>query len=123
MKGVSKDVVQYLNDFQFGVRVSGGAEAILHSANMVLSKRHGDGSLTMLTIDFTNTFYLLDLSTILWEVRMRSHLFPRGLSFYMVRHQCYTLGMCILCQPLECNKVTHTGCSFFPLCYIDILSD
>ncbi|MCI35840.1 reverse transcriptase-like protein, partial [Trifolium medium] len=48
MKGVGKDVTQYLNDFQFGVGISGGAEAILHSANRVLSQRHGDGSLAML---------------------------------------------------------------------------
>ncbi|PNY11520.1 hypothetical protein L195_g008128 [Trifolium pratense] len=40
MKGVCKDVAKYLNDFQFGVRISGGAEAILHSANRLLSHRH-----------------------------------------------------------------------------------
>ncbi|MCI84265.1 hypothetical protein A2U01_0105541, partial [Trifolium medium] len=33
MKGVGKNVVKYLNDFQFRVGISGGAEAILHSAN------------------------------------------------------------------------------------------
>ncbi|MCI07036.1 hypothetical protein A2U01_0028099 [Trifolium medium] len=35
MKGVGKDAAKYLNDFQFGVGVSGGAEAILHSAKRV----------------------------------------------------------------------------------------
>jgi hypothetical protein len=52
MKGVGKDMAKYLNDFQFGDGVSGGAETILHSANRVLSLRHGDGSVTMLTVDF-----------------------------------------------------------------------
>ncbi|MCI62064.1 hypothetical protein A2U01_0083321, partial [Trifolium medium] len=51
MKGDGKDVTKYLNDFQFGVGISGGAEAILPSANRVLSQRHGDGSLDMLTVD------------------------------------------------------------------------
>ncbi|MCI57263.1 hypothetical protein A2U01_0078514, partial [Trifolium medium] len=31
-----------------------GAEAILHSANRVLSQQHEDGSLAMLTVDFSN---------------------------------------------------------------------
>ncbi|MCI32267.1 hypothetical protein A2U01_0053480, partial [Trifolium medium] len=35
MKEDGKDVAKYLNNFQFGVLISGGAEAVLHSANMV----------------------------------------------------------------------------------------
>jgi len=31
-------MAKYLNEFQFGVGVSGGAEAILHSVNRVLSQ-------------------------------------------------------------------------------------
>ena len=58
MKGVGKDVAKYLNDFQFGVGVSGGAEVILHSLNRLLNLRHEDGSLTMLTIDFFECFQL-----------------------------------------------------------------
>ena len=69
MKGVGKDMAKYLNDFQFGVGVSSGAEAILHSANIVLSLRHGDGSLTMLIVDFLNAFNLVDRSALLREVR------------------------------------------------------
>jgi hypothetical protein len=38
MKRVSKDVTKYLDDFQFGVGISGGAETILHSANRLLSQ-------------------------------------------------------------------------------------
>lgn len=60
MKGVSKYVTHHLNDFRFGVRVSGGVEVIFHCANRVLSKQHRDVSLTMLMIDFTNVFNLVD---------------------------------------------------------------
>ncbi|GKE12018.1 hypothetical protein Tco_1415569 [Tanacetum coccineum] len=36
---------KYLSDFQFGVGVSRGAEAVLHSANRLLSEYRNDGSL------------------------------------------------------------------------------
>jgi len=38
MKGVDKDVVKYFNDSLFSVRISGGAETILHSSNGLLSQ-------------------------------------------------------------------------------------
>ncbi|GKD06089.1 hypothetical protein Tco_1181063 [Tanacetum coccineum] len=60
MKGVGKEMSKYLGDFQFGVGVSGGAEGVLHSANRVLSEYHNDGSLAMLTMDFSNAFNLVD---------------------------------------------------------------
>ncbi|GJU18614.1 putative reverse transcriptase domain-containing protein [Tanacetum coccineum] len=53
------------------VSVSGGVEAILHSANRVLSEYHNDGSLVMLTVDFSNAFNLVDRSALLHEVRVR----------------------------------------------------
>ncbi|GJW90618.1 putative reverse transcriptase domain-containing protein [Tanacetum coccineum] len=71
MKGVGKEMSKYLGDFQFGVGVSGGAEAVLHSANRVLSEYHNDGSLAMLTVDFLNAFNLVDRSALLHEVRVR----------------------------------------------------
>ncbi|KAK2414883.1 hypothetical protein QL285_037420 [Trifolium repens] len=64
MKGVGKDMAQYLNDFQFGVGISSGAEVVLHSANRVLSQRHEDGSLAMLTVDFLNAFNMVDRSAL-----------------------------------------------------------
>jgi hypothetical protein len=70
MKGVGKDVVKYLNDFQFGVGISGGAEVVLHSANRILNQRHEDGSLAMLTVDFSNAFNMVDRSALLQEVRV-----------------------------------------------------
>ncbi|GJZ59585.1 hypothetical protein Tco_0615401 [Tanacetum coccineum] len=69
MKGMGKKMSKYLSDFQFGVRVSGGAEAILHSVILVLSEYHNDGSLAMLTVDFSNAFILVDRSTLLTRHR------------------------------------------------------
>ena len=71
IKVVGKEMAQYLNDFQFGVGVSGGAKGVLHSVNRVLSARDDDGSLAMLTVDFSNAFNLVDRSALLHEVRMR----------------------------------------------------
>ncbi|MCI32893.1 hypothetical protein A2U01_0054107, partial [Trifolium medium] len=68
MKGVGKDMAKYLNDFQFGVEISGGSEAILHSSNKVLSqRRHGDSYLVVLIVDFSNAFNMVDRSTLLRE--------------------------------------------------------
>ncbi|GKG05606.1 hypothetical protein Tco_0325692, partial [Tanacetum coccineum] len=50
-----------------GKEMSGGAEAILHSVNRVLSEYHNDGSLAMLTVDFSNAFNLVDRSALLHE--------------------------------------------------------
>ena len=70
MKSVGKEMTQYLNDFQFGIRVSSGFEAILHSVNRVLSERHDDGSFAMLIVDLSNAFNLMDRYALLHEVRM-----------------------------------------------------
>ncbi|MCI29541.1 hypothetical protein A2U01_0050750, partial [Trifolium medium] len=43
-----------------------GAEAILQSANRVLSQRHGDGSLAMLTVDFSNAFNMSGGEIVSW---------------------------------------------------------
>ncbi|GJU04921.1 hypothetical protein Tco_1121351 [Tanacetum coccineum] len=75
MKGVGKEMSKYLGDFQFGVGVSGGA-------NRVLSEHHNDGSLAMLTVDFSNAFNLVDRSTLLHEGTHISGL-PRGCSKYL----------------------------------------
>ncbi|KEH33078.1 hypothetical protein MTR_3g021185 [Medicago truncatula] len=60
-----------IHPIAFGVRVSSGADAILHSVNRVLNLRHGDDSLTMLTVDFSNAFNLVDRSALLRDVRLR----------------------------------------------------
>ncbi|GJV85835.1 hypothetical protein Tco_1525733 [Tanacetum coccineum] len=71
MKGVGKEMSKYLSDFQFEVGVSGGAEAIVHSVNQVLSEYHNDGSLAMPTMDFSNAFNLVGRSALLYEVRVK----------------------------------------------------
>ncbi|XP_022020172.1 uncharacterized protein LOC110920260 [Helianthus annuus] len=68
MKKVGKEVVKYLGDYQFGVGVPNGAEAVLHSANRFLNSFHSDSSLAMLTVNFSNAFNLVDRSVLLREV-------------------------------------------------------
>ncbi|GKC67640.1 hypothetical protein Tco_1100238, partial [Tanacetum coccineum] len=58
-------------NLDFGVRVSGGAEDILHSINRVLREDKNDRFLAMLTVDFLNSFNLVDKSTLLYEVKVR----------------------------------------------------
>ncbi|GJU32223.1 putative reverse transcriptase domain-containing protein [Tanacetum coccineum] len=74
MKGVDKEMSKYLSDFQFRVRVSGCIEAVLHCVNRLLSEYHNDGSLAMLTVDFSNAFNLMDRSALLQEVRVSCKL-------------------------------------------------
>ncbi|KAI3822031.1 hypothetical protein L1987_09612 [Smallanthus sonchifolius] len=69
MKGVGRDMAKYLGDFQFGVGVPNGAETVLHSANRFVNAHHRDGSLAMLTVDFSNAFNLVDRTALLNEVR------------------------------------------------------
>ncbi|KAI3822707.1 hypothetical protein L1987_10303 [Smallanthus sonchifolius] len=77
MKKVGKEAVTYLEDYQFGVGVPNGAEAVLHSANRFLNSFHSDGSLAMLTVDFSNAFNLVDRSVLLREVhRQCPSIFP-----------------------------------------------
>ncbi|XP_076887974.1 uncharacterized protein LOC143538262 [Bidens hawaiensis] len=71
MRSVGKEMAKYLGDFQFGVGIPSGAEAVLHSANRFLNMFHSDGSLAMLTVDFSNAFNLVDRTTLLHEVRVR----------------------------------------------------
>ncbi|KAD3640116.1 hypothetical protein E3N88_29339 [Mikania micrantha] len=71
MRGVGKEMAKYLGDFQFGVGVPSGAEAVLHSANRFLNEFHSDGFLAMLTVDFTNAFNLVSRTALLHEVRTR----------------------------------------------------
>ncbi|KAD4178261.1 hypothetical protein E3N88_26852 [Mikania micrantha] len=71
MKKVGKEMTQYLGDHQFGVGVPNGAEAVLHSANRFLNSFHADGSLALLTVDFSNAFNMVDRTTFLQEVHQR----------------------------------------------------
>lgn len=77
-------MAKHLSDFQFGgggVVVSYGAKVILQNADMILSKRHKDGYLAMLTVDFSNAFKIYI-----------------GLDFFMLKQKNCTLRMNMLCH-------------------------
>ena len=71
MLKVKKEMSAYLGDFQFGVGIPNGAEAVLHNANRFLNSFHSDGSMAMLTVDFSNAFNLVDRTALLREVSLR----------------------------------------------------
>ncbi|GJU97635.1 hypothetical protein Tco_1326906 [Tanacetum coccineum] len=50
-------------------RCVGDAKAVLHSVNRVLSEYHSDGSVAMLTLDFSHAFNLVDRSALLYEIK------------------------------------------------------
>ncbi|PWA50977.1 hypothetical protein CTI12_AA467910 [Artemisia annua] len=52
MHKFGKEMASHLGDYQFGVGVPNGAEAILHSANRFLNAFHDNASLAMLTVYF-----------------------------------------------------------------------
>ncbi|XP_022032741.1 uncharacterized protein LOC110933848 [Helianthus annuus] len=81
MKKVGKDMAQYLGDFQFGVGTPNGAEAVLHSANRFLNSFHEDGSMALLTVDFTNAFNMVDRSAFLQQVHQRCPSIYRWVQF------------------------------------------
>ena len=68
---VGKSVSSYLQDFQFGVGVSGGCEAILHSVNRFMEAKGSEVGYSMLLVDFKNAFNLIDRSVLLHEARVR----------------------------------------------------
>ncbi|GJT51648.1 putative RNA-directed DNA polymerase, eukaryota, reverse transcriptase zinc-binding domain protein, partial [Tanacetum coccineum] len=71
----------YLDDLQFGVRVSGGGEAILHAVNRLTEGRRDDVGLSMLLVDFKNAFNLVDREAMLQEVYLRCPAISRWVEF------------------------------------------
>ncbi|GJT75783.1 hypothetical protein Tco_1042508 [Tanacetum coccineum] len=85
----------YLDDLQFGVGVSGGGEAILHTVNRLSevqnynstllspqsSFRWSDVSILMLLVDFKNAFNLVDREVMLKEVLLRCPTISRWVEF------------------------------------------
>ncbi|XP_026403713.1 uncharacterized protein LOC113299002 [Papaver somniferum] len=61
----------YLGNLQFGVGISCGGEGIIHSANRLLEMKGHDNFMTMLLVDFSNAFNLVDRSTLIREGRHR----------------------------------------------------
>nr|GEX39533.1 hypothetical protein [Tanacetum cinerariifolium] len=58
-------------DFQFGIGVPGGCEAVLHFVNRLIESKGNDVGLSMLLVDFNNSFNLVDKSVLLEETRVR----------------------------------------------------
>ncbi|GKC70150.1 hypothetical protein Tco_1116033 [Tanacetum coccineum] len=50
----------YLDELQFGVRLSGGGEDILHVVNRLIEDRGDDVGLSMLLVDLKNAFNWVD---------------------------------------------------------------
>jgi hypothetical protein len=68
---VGDSMNSYLQDFQFGVGVPGGCEAVLHSVNRLIESKGREVGLSMLLVDFKNAFNLVDRSVLLQEARGR----------------------------------------------------
>ena len=61
----------YFEDFQFGVGTQGGGEAILHSVNKLVECKGDDVGLSMLLVDFHNSFDLVGRSVMLSKTRIQ----------------------------------------------------
>lgn len=59
---VGKEVNAYLGDYQFGVGAKCGGEAILHDVNRMIEEKGDSNNLSMLLVDFSNAFNLIDRS-------------------------------------------------------------
>ncbi|GJR22592.1 hypothetical protein Tco_0971119 [Tanacetum coccineum] len=61
----------YLHDFQFGVGIPGGCEAVLHSVNRLIESKGNEVGLSMLLVDFKNAFNLVDRGVLLRKTGLR----------------------------------------------------
>ncbi|MFS7946861.1 hypothetical protein Hanom_Chr06g00541361 [Helianthus anomalus] len=111
MMKVGKEAVKYLGDYQFGVGVPNGAEAVLHSANRFLNSFHSDGSLAMRTVDFSNAFNLVDRSVLLREVHRHCP------SIFPLVQFLYTWGMTASGHSWGCSKGIPWYLCFLPYPY------
>ncbi|GJS21096.1 hypothetical protein Tco_0449728, partial [Tanacetum coccineum] len=66
----------------FGVGVSGGSEAILHSVNHFIESCGDDVGLSMLLVDFKNAFNLVDREHTLWSCQGVQQGDPLGLLLF-----------------------------------------
>nr|GEW02087.1 hypothetical protein [Tanacetum cinerariifolium] len=83
---ISNSMNTYLQDFQFGVGVPGGCEAVLHSVNRLNESKGKEVRLSLLLVDFKNAFNLVDKSVLLEEARARCPSIARWVEFCYARH-------------------------------------
>ncbi|KAL8166026.1 hypothetical protein V2J09_007525 [Rumex salicifolius] len=94
---------KYLEDFQFGVRVPNGGEAILHAVNRLIQAKGVARNMSMLLVDFSNAFNMIDWSTMLREVRRRCPSLSPWVEFcYAHPARLYYEEACLLsCQGVQ----------------------
>ncbi|XP_026396007.1 uncharacterized protein LOC113290640 [Papaver somniferum] len=68
---VCKEMTTYLRNHQFSVGIPCGSKGILHSTNRLIELKGDQDNMTMLLIDFTNAFNLVDRTVLIQEVRAR----------------------------------------------------
>lgn len=81
VSSVIKDMTTYLCNHQFGVGVPCGAEGILHSTNRLFELKGNQDSLSMLFIDFTNAFNIVDKTAMIKEVREKCPSISKWVEF------------------------------------------
>ncbi|GKF91250.1 hypothetical protein Tco_0274951, partial [Tanacetum coccineum] len=93
----------YLQDFQFGVGVHGGCEVVLHSVNRLVESKGNEVGLSMLLVDFSNAFNLVDMSVLLEESMVRCPSIAPWVEFCYARPARLYYGDSILwsCQGVQ----------------------
>lgn len=71
LKKVGKEMATYLWNFQFGVGISEGAEAISHAVSRFIVVHGSNTNFSMLFVDFKNAFNMIDRGKMLEKVRAR----------------------------------------------------
>ncbi|XP_026410584.1 uncharacterized protein LOC113305798 [Papaver somniferum] len=74
-------MASYLGNHQFGVGIPCRGEVILHSDNRLLELKGGHDNMTMLLVDFSNAFNLVDRTTMVREVRSKCPSIARWVDF------------------------------------------
>ena len=110
-----KDILKAkLFPFQLGVSVSGGAEAIVHSARSYCkSKMESPDSIALLKIDFENAFNTIRQDTFLNTVRTElSSLYPFYINATQILASCFLIIL-LYRRRRASNKVILWGlCAF-----------
>lgn len=78
---VCKDMNSYLGNHQFGVGIPCRGEGILHSANKLLEMKGSHDNMTMMLIDFSNAFNLVNRTVLINEVRSKCPSISRWIEF------------------------------------------
>nr|GEW46054.1 hypothetical protein [Tanacetum cinerariifolium] len=88
----------YLQDFQFGVGFPGGCEDVLHSVNRLVESKGNEVGLSMLLVDFSNAFNLVDRSVLLEESRVRCPSIAPWVEFAMLDLLGFIMTINQLCE-------------------------